>query len=79
MLQFEAHRLLARSEYKEALDRYFALFEREQMLVVLFEEFVEAPCRIANMVLQFLGRSHLGNFPPTATSGTRGCIPECCG
>ena len=52
---------LARGRYAEQLERWFALFPREQFLVLRFEDLAREPLVALNRTLGFLG------LPPAAT------------
>ncbi|MFO1395195.1 MAG: sulfotransferase [Steroidobacteraceae bacterium] len=53
--EHQLHSYLARGRYAEQLERWFALFPREQVLVLRFEDFVRAPLPGLNQTLAFLG------------------------
>jgi hypothetical protein len=57
---------LARGRYAEQLERWFALFPREQLLVLASEELAAEPAKTYAQVLEFLGaRAHdLEEYPP---------------
>jgi hypothetical protein len=44
--------------YYEQVKRYFDIFGREQVKVIIFEEFVQHPVQTVNEVLAFLGVNH---------------------
>lgn len=46
---------LARGRYAEQLERWFALFPREQFLVLRFEDLAREPLAVLNRTLEFLG------------------------
>jgi hypothetical protein len=52
---------LARGRYAEQLERWFAVFPREQFLVLRFEELAREPLATLNRTLSFLG------LPPAET------------
>jgi glycosyltransferase involved in cell wall biosynthesis len=47
--------ILVESDYRRALERYFDLFDRARIKVVLFEEFIAEPETTLNEVAAFLG------------------------
>ena len=53
--EHQLHSHLARGRYAEQLDRWFALYPRERVLVLRFEDFVGAPLAGLNRTLEFLG------------------------
>ena len=55
MLQYAAGTLLQRSFYKQQLERYFRLFPRERIKIILFEDFTRNLANVVNDVLEFLG------------------------
>ena len=46
---------LARGRYAEQLDRWFAVFPREQFLILRFEDLARDPLGVLNVTLDFLG------------------------
>ena len=46
---------LARGRYAEQLDRWLAVFPREQLLVLKFEDLAREPLEVLNRTLDFLG------------------------
>lgn len=50
-----ASMILVDSDYRRALERYFGLFDRARIKVVLFEEFIAEPEATLNEVAAFLG------------------------
>jgi hypothetical protein len=56
---------VARGRYAEQLERWFAAFSREQLLVLLSEELLEQPAETYARVTDFLGvdRHGLGSYP----------------
>jgi len=54
MLQFSPASLLQRSLYKRQLERYFRLFPRERIKIILFEDFTKNPVEVVNDTLEFL-------------------------
>jgi hypothetical protein len=56
---------VARGRYAEQLERWFAAFSREQLLVLLSEELLEQPAETYARVTDFLGvdRRELGSYP----------------
>lgn len=61
----EAHQhlsYLARGSYAEQLERWFALYPRERVLVLRFEDLVRQPLAVLNETLAFLG------LPPAASA-----------
>lgn len=46
-----------RGHYVEHLERYFSLFPREQMLILLFDDLVADPVKVMRVVCRFLGVS----------------------
>ena len=46
--------VLARGLYAEQLDRYFALFDRERFLILVFEDFTVSPCKAMEEISRFL-------------------------
>jgi hypothetical protein len=56
---------VARGRYAEQLERWFAAFPREQVLVLLSEELLEEPAETYARVTDFLGvnRHELGSYP----------------
>ena len=56
---------LARGRYAEQLERWFAVFPREQLLVLFTEELSAQPAQTYRRVLEFLGVSshELGSYP----------------
>ena len=59
------HTYLARGRYAEQLERWFAVFRREQLLVLATEELAADPGRAYRRVLEFLGapRHDLDSYP----------------
>ena len=51
---FQKHSYLSRSRYLEQLDRYEALFPREQLLILRSEDLFSTPERIWQKLLSFL-------------------------
>jgi hypothetical protein len=56
---------VARGRYAEQLERWFAAFPREQLLVLLSDELLEEPAETYARVTDFLGvnRHELGSYP----------------
>ncbi|WOJ95050.1 sulfotransferase [Congregibacter variabilis] len=52
---FLYHSYLARSRYREQLDRYFALFPREQIQIHCSEDFFANPETVLRSIFEFLG------------------------
>jgi hypothetical protein len=52
---------LARGRYAEQLERWFALFPRERLLVLRFEDLVRDPLAVLNQTLAFLGLPAAGS------------------
>jgi hypothetical protein len=46
---------LARGRYAEQLERWFAVFPREQFLILRFEDLAREPLAVLNATLEFLG------------------------
>jgi hypothetical protein len=59
--EHQLHSYLARGRYAEQLERWYAHYPREQVLVLRFEDFVGAPLAGLNRTLEFLG------LPPMTT------------
>jgi hypothetical protein len=59
------HTYLARSRYAEQLERWLAVFAREQLLVLPSEELFDRPAESYARILDFLGADphDLGSFP----------------
>jgi hypothetical protein len=59
------HTYVARGRYAEQLERWFAVFPREQLLVLFSEELLERPAETYARVLEFLGadRYELPAYP----------------
>ncbi len=59
------HTYFARGRYAEQLERWFARFPREQLLVLVSEELLEQPAESYSRVLEFLGAAphDLGSYP----------------
>jgi hypothetical protein len=59
------HAYLARGLYAEQLERWLAVFPREQLLVLASEELAAEPSRVYARTLEFLGaqRHELASFP----------------
>ncbi len=53
--EHQLHSYLARGRYAEQLERWFALFPREQFLVLRFEDLVREPLVVLNQALAYLG------------------------
>jgi hypothetical protein len=53
-LQYHPGTLLTRSFYRRQLERYLDHFDRDQIHIVIFEEFVEHTQRVVNEVCAFL-------------------------
>ena len=53
--EHQQYSYLARGRYAEQLERWFALYPRQQILVLRFEEFVREPLAALNRTLAFLG------------------------
>ena len=51
---FQKHSYLSRSHYLEQLDRYEALFPREQLLILRSEDLFSTPERVWQKLLSFL-------------------------
>jgi len=52
---YQSHSYLARGRYAEQLERWFALYPRERILVLRFEDFAKDPLAGLNETLAFLG------------------------
>ena len=76
--EHQRHSYLARGRYAEQLERWFALFPREQFLVLRFEDLAADPLAVLNTTLAFLGLApagrvdlearHTRSYPPMATA-----------
>ena len=55
--EHQLYSYLARGRYAEQLERWFAVYPRERVLVLRFEDFVGAPLAGLNRTLEFLGLS----------------------
>jgi hypothetical protein len=75
MLQYEAGTLLQRSLYKEQLERYFRLFPRERIKIILFEDFTKDLPGVVNDVLEFLELPKTLDTKVLRTHWNRGQIP----
>ena len=72
--EHQLHSYLARGRYAEQLERWLAVYPRERVLVLRFEDFVGAPLAGLNRTLEFLGLSPMTqldvearntrNYPP---------------
>ena len=58
--EHQLHSYLARGRYAEQLERWYALYPRERILVIRFEDFVRDPLAGLNRTHEFLG------LPPVA-------------
>lgn len=69
---------LARGRYAEQLERWFELFPREQMLIVLFDDLVADPSAICTRVTKFLGlpEFNMAVFPKMASRPRQTMKPE---
>jgi hypothetical protein len=55
--EHQLHSYLARGRYAEQLERWYALYPRERVLVLRFEDFVREPLAGLNQTLAYLGLS----------------------
>jgi hypothetical protein len=62
---------LARGRYAEQLERWFAVFPREQFLVLRFEELAREPLSVLNHTLSFLGLPPAGSVSLEARNTRR--------
>ena len=60
--EHQLHSYLARGRYAEQLERWFAVYPRERVLVLRFEDFVGAPLAGLNRTLEFLGLSPMAQL-----------------
>ena len=60
--EHQLHSYLARGRYAEQLERWFAIYPRERVLVLRFEDFVGAPLAGLNRALEFLGLSPMAQL-----------------
>jgi hypothetical protein len=72
------HTYVSRGRYAEQLERWYAAFPREQILVVLSDELSQEPAETYGRVLEFLGaRPHeLSAFPRIFSREYEGMAPE---
>jgi hypothetical protein len=73
-----SHTYKSRGRYAEQLDRWLAVFPREQLLIVPSEELLAKPERVHAQVLEFLGaRPHrLDTYPRVFERQYEGMKPE---
>jgi hypothetical protein len=69
-------RLVLASTYARHLERYFNLFARDQVKVILFEDFVREPKATVDSVTDFLGASRFDNLPEQESWSNRTYYPR---
>lgn len=69
-------RLVLGSTYARHLERYFNLFGRDQIKVILFEDFVRDPKATVDSVTDFLGASRFNSLPTQESWSNRTYYPK---
>ena len=69
-------RLVLSSTYARHLERYFNLFGRDQVKVILFEDFVRDPKATVDSVTDFLGASRFNSLPKQESWSNRTYYPR---
>ena len=71
-LRFAPELMLERGRYERHLRRWLDVFPREQMLIVLFEDFVANPLEALNECGRFIGAGPSDTLPATSLHENRG-------
>ncbi|MFW5968753.1 MAG: sulfotransferase family protein [Persicimonas sp.] len=67
--------LFRRSFYRESLERYLEHFDRDQIRVVLFEEYIESPQRVIDELCEFIGVEAIIDVEQTRSHSNRSTLP----
>lgn len=75
-LQFSPGHLIQRSFYRQHLETYFSFVSREQIKIIIFEEFVSNVQKTVNEVCDFLGLKESLDVSQTDTHINKALVPR---